>query len=188
MFPTIWLEQKLIEPPASPPGNVQHLLLPASVQSVATVHRRTVCVPLHELPRDVGHALAVVHAVVTGSVVQFGTVPPVMGIVPQHTGVAAVQPAGDVHAPASAATEASAPPLPLPLLLPLPPPLPLPLPLPPPLPLPLPPPLPLPLPPLPPSGLAEGVLLLHARNPTNSEAESVIASGRKRGFMGRILL
>ena len=95
------LAQKLSEPPASPPGNAQQWLSLGSVQSVFVVQRRTMFVPEHEKLIVVVHALAAVHAVVTGSVVQLVPLPPVMGIVPQQMGVEPEQFAGAVHPPAS---------------------------------------------------------------------------------------
>ncbi len=97
-------EQKLSEPPSC--VNVQHLLAAVSVQSAAAAQSRTVCVPVHVVPSIVAQLAAAVHATTGGSVVQFGTVPPVILIVPQQTGVAPLQPAGDTHAaPASALDE-----------------------------------------------------------------------------------
>jgi hypothetical protein len=167
------LVQKVIPVPPSAPGKVQHLLADASVQSVATVHSRTILLPVHELLSVVVHALAAVHAVTAGSEVQLGIVPPVRLIVAQQIGEALGQFAGAEHAElASPGIEASPPPLLLPL-----PPLLLPL---------LAPPLLLPPPPLllppPASGVADGVLLLHARKPTNRNVATVIEQGTERAL------
>jgi hypothetical protein len=91
-------EQKLSDPPSC--VNVQHLSLPDSVQSAFIAQSRTVCVPEHVVPSIVVQLALALHATTGGSVVQLGTVPPVMVIVPQQTGVAPLQPAGDVHADA----------------------------------------------------------------------------------------
>jgi len=93
------LAQKLRPPPSVPP-NVQHCMSPDSVQSVFVEQSRTVCVPLHVVPRDVLHALLAEHAVEMLPVVQLGTVPPVMGIVPQHTSFVG-QSEGKLQGPAS---------------------------------------------------------------------------------------
>jgi len=92
-------EQKLSEPPSC--VNVQHLLAPDSVQSALAAQRRTICVPEHVVPSVVGQLALAAHATTGGSVVQLGTVPPVMAIVPQQTGVAPLHPAGDAHTDAA---------------------------------------------------------------------------------------
>jgi hypothetical protein len=86
--PTSALAQKLSEPPSAPP-KVQQTLSAASAQSAFFVQMRTICVPLQLVPSFVGHEPGAVHAVVRPPVVQLGTVPPVMGIVPQQTSVLA---------------------------------------------------------------------------------------------------
>jgi hypothetical protein len=124
------LAQKLSEP--LPSVKVQHLLYCASVQSEFCLQMRTFCVPVHVVPRVVGHCADEVQATVTFPFVQLGTWPPVMGMVAQQT--LPEQSAGLEHTkPASPPAPESLPPeellLPLPLLLVLPLPLPLPLPL-----------------------------------------------------------
>lgn len=98
-------EQKLSEPPSC--VNVQHLLAAVSVQSAAAAQSRTVCVPVHVVPSIVAQLALVAHATTGGSVVQFGTVPPVILIVPQQTGVAPLQPAGDAQAAPPSVVEES---------------------------------------------------------------------------------
>src|ERR1700682_3159855 len=93
------LEQKLSEPPSR--VNVQHLSYPVSVQSAVAAHRRTIWVPEQEEPSIDGQLPLVEHTAVGGSLVQFGSTPPVILIVPQHTGVAVVQVAGNMHGPPS---------------------------------------------------------------------------------------
>src|ERR1019366_5990914 len=87
--PTKAFAQKLSVPPSppppSPPPKGQQWAAPGSVQSVLVVQRRTVWVPEHVLPSEVAHAQAAAHPMVIGAVVHLGAVPPVMGILPQHT-------------------------------------------------------------------------------------------------------
>jgi outer membrane biosynthesis protein TonB len=99
-----WLEQKVSDP--VPCEKVQHLGAPVSVQSAGAWQRRTTWVPVHVAPSFVGHCAAGVHATTIGPVVQFGILPPVIGIVPQHTSPLVVHSSGSSQAkPASSPPE-----------------------------------------------------------------------------------
>ena len=69
---------------------------------VLVVHRRTICVPVQLAPSDVAHEVAAVHAIVMVPLLQFGTVPPSSGMVPQQTSEEEEQPVGEMHVPESA--------------------------------------------------------------------------------------
>ena len=77
------LAQKLSAPPSW--VNVQHLGAPVSVQSAGCLQSRTTWVPLQLVAVFVAHCAPAVHATEIAPVVQLGMVPPVTGIVPQHT-------------------------------------------------------------------------------------------------------
>jgi len=89
------LEQKLIELPLC--ENVQHKLFELSVQSALAAQRRKISVPEQVVPVVVGQAALVAHATTGGSVVQFGTLPPVTVMFAQQTGAPLLHPAGDMH-------------------------------------------------------------------------------------------
>jgi hypothetical protein len=81
------------------------------VQSSFFVQSRTVCVPEQVLPSDVAQTLGETQRVVMPPVVQLGTVPPVIGILPQHTSEEGQSP-GALHAapePRSAAASVGFP-------------------------------------------------------------------------------
>jgi hypothetical protein len=88
--------QKLKEPVPLP--NVQHCVLPDSVQSAFALQMRTVLLPVqtNTLPSDVAHDVAALHAMTTFPFVQLGKLPPVIGMSPQHTSEAG-QSAGPVQ-------------------------------------------------------------------------------------------
>jgi hypothetical protein len=74
-----------VRPPASAlPPNVQHWLYIDSVQSLEVLQSRTVCTPLQVVPSTVPQAEAATQRVTIVPVVQFGAVPPVIGMRPQQ--------------------------------------------------------------------------------------------------------